>query len=111
MVLSEIFTLIISIFSLGVAGFSVYYSKSMQKVDLTHQNYEDIKKWYEETLHVMIELSVEYAQNYTNEKYGDLQKALVNFSQLIDTGRLYFPNIQDGTKTKWNAPKENQTNL
>ena len=77
-----------------IAGFAIYKSTVMHKQNLTRQNYEDIKNWYEKTLHVMKELYVEHAENYANDNKHDLFKALVTLSQQIDSGRLYFPNIK-----------------
>ena len=60
----DIFAIILSVMSTTIAGFSIYYNNVMHKQDLTHENYEDIKNWYEKTLHIMKELYVEHAENF-----------------------------------------------
>ena len=96
MVLIDIIAIALSVASTTIAGFSIYYSNLMHKQDLTHQNYEDIKNWYEKTLHIMKELYVEHAENFSKDNKKDLLKDLVNLSQQIDACRLYFPNIDTG---------------
>ena len=89
-------TIVISIVSTGVAGFAVAYSKTLKDIDLSHEHYEDIKHWYDETLLILKQLYLEFADTKSQINKKELNSKLAELSTKIDSGRLFFENKKDG---------------
>ena len=78
----------ISVISLVVAFAALLYSiiSNTKKYELTYQYYQDVVAWHSDVIKVITQLKA------TNEE--ETKRAyLAELSALIETGRFYFPNI------------------
>ena len=78
----------ISVISLVVAFVALLYSvvSNTKKYELTYQYYQDVVAWHSDVIKVITQLKA------TDERKAK-QTYLAELSALIETGRFYFPNI------------------
>lgn len=88
MELSDWISIISIIIALGALAYSIF--SNTKKYELTYQYYNDILKWHNEVVEVLIFLRL---STFTDEqKLNYLSK----LSALIENGRFYFPNVDKG---------------
>lgn len=83
----------IALISLCVAIFAAIYAliSNTKKFELTYQHYKEIANWHTIVVEILISLRFLSGENYMEKK-----QLLVKLSALIESGRLYFPNIIKG---------------
>lgn len=89
----------ISVISLVVAFAALLYSiiSNTKKYELTYQYYQDVVTWHSDVIKVITQLK---ATNEENSK----KVYLAELSALIETGRFYFPNIDQHDNFGANKP-------
>lgn len=89
----------ISVISLVVAFAALLYSiiSNTKKYELTYQYYQDVVAWHSDVIKVITQLK---ATNEENSK----KVYLAELSALIETGRFYFPNIDQHDNFGANKP-------
>lgn len=85
--------------SLFVAFAALLYTviSNTKKYELTYQYYQDVVAWHSDVIEVITQLK---AANGENEK----KTYLAELSALIETGRFYFPNIDEHDDFGINKP-------
>lgn len=80
----------IALFSLCVAIFAAIYTllSNTKKFELTYLHYKEISTWHAQVVETLIALKLLPESNKENKT-----QLLVKLSALIESGRLYFPNI------------------
>lgn len=78
----------ISVISLVVAFAALIYTivSNTKKYELTYQHYQDVVAWHSDVVKVITLLKATYIEN-------EKKTHLAELSALIETGRFYFPNI------------------
>ena len=99
--IASIASVIIAIISTIIAGIAISQNSKLQRQNLAHQNYEDMKEWFKETVFIMKELYIKFPQKTESKEFKD---TLVKMSANIDLGRIFFKNQIDG-EYKINKPE------
>lgn len=95
-----IISLVTTVISTGIAGYAISYSRKLRNIDMSQEQYNDLKDWYKDTLSVMKDLYTKHLTNTHNaEKLDDLSQ----LSTQISLGRLFFEN-QDKDKVHLEKP-------
>ena len=89
----------ISVISLVVAFVALLYSiiSNTKKYELTYQYYQDVVAWHSDVIKVITQLKATSEEN-SKKAY------LAELSALIETGRFYFPNIDQHDNFGANKP-------